>query len=190
MPVALGQADDDRRYRSQQSHFPRGEPCAIAGTHERDHDGYTPGKVKGIADLFRQAGLNVVGPIVLTLVEPIGCNVAKTIQPRVYLTAASLEERIEQIRSLLIVIDEDRSIADGKSVKQANGFFTLVVGEDNEKIDLDKRPQGIHQRPWKALDANRINTLREERHPGLATPSDDPRLFRWRSHRDLSPAPQ
>jgi len=53
------------------------------------------------------------------LIEAVGRDIAEPVQPGIDLAAAGLEKRIEQIRSLQIVIDKDNLFWAREGMEQA-----------------------------------------------------------------------
>ena len=169
--MALGQADDDRRDGIQESELPCRESRAFPRTHERDdhrHAVRKDRKIEGVADFFGKAGLHVIGAVVLALIETVGRDIAQPIQAGVDSAVAGLEKRVEQIRSLEIVVDENEPFLGRKGMKQAQRFFALVIGEDDRVIELREQFEGVDEGLWKPVVANGSAAFGKHRDPSRA----------------------
>ncbi len=57
-------------------------------------------------------------------------------------------------------------------MEQADGFFALVICEDDRVIEICERFEGIREALRKILGTNGINALGKQRHPGRASRLD------------------
>ena len=103
-PMLSHQGGDERRDPGQTPEFGLGEYLFLA--HQGQHDMRIAGHMREEADLFCDLGPHVIGAEIFALIEPVGRQVAQSIQARRHRTDRRKEKRIQQVGSLDIVGDE------------------------------------------------------------------------------------